>query len=1007
MRLATRLIVACLLSVAATALVLGIPGYRILESSLETRELDRLQLRVAQSVSALDRQVGRLRDDVAVLAASSAVQSIIRARANDGIDPVSDDSEAVWRDRLANRLAQELMVKSEYIQARLIGATEGGPEIVRVDRSGPDGAVRVVPEEELQPKGHRDYFLRAIALEPGEIDVSPIELNVENNEIQEPYLPVLRASAPVFGPDGTLFGIVVINVDMGPALEQLRASTGAEGRVYAVDADGGVLVHPDRSLEFGFQRGDIPALADVNPELARVAAEAPAPVVLDDGGEKTVVAVARTQLAGSTQITAIQALPYDTAIAPALEILESALIGTVIALVGAFFLALVVAMSLSRPLVQITKVVDAVGTKRTAELPVAASGEVGALARAFRRFIQNELWLTSAFESSDNAFIICDLDGKVVRWNATATEMFGVSTEAALGASAGPLLADIRNFDLPGVIGRVRRNSAVSTIETTLVANNHPERHIVILASPVLDDDNHPVGASLVIREVTQIRQAEQLVRLAVEASPAGLIMVDGDGDIVLANDEAGRLFGYQRDEMVGLSVEALVPAEMVAEHVRYRTTFARKPSARRLGSGRTLPGLRKDGSVFQAEIALNPLSSSRGDMVLAAITDVTARRLAELRESLLSAIVASSDDAILSVDPDGLVTSWNLGAEHMFGYAPDEAEGRHVAALLAPAHAHEMDALLRRVAQGETIQSFDIVLRHKDGIPLDASLSIAPIDNVAGDFVGASLICHDITVRKSVERNLELRTVELQRSNAELEQFAYVASHDLQEPLRMVSSFCNLLEQRYGEELDETGKEFIHFAVDGALRMRRLIDDLLAYSRYNTREVSYTPVSSQQACDGAIQLLQPAITEAQATVEVQPLPRVIGNEGRLVQLFQNLIGNALKFRSDRPPLIDIKARRTDDDMSEFRVQDNGIGIDEDQFDRIFGVFQRLHTKEEYAGTGIGLAVVKRIVEQHGGRIWVESEVGQGSTFCFTLPDAKEEVSADADRTSTDHDPAG
>lgn len=985
-----------MLSVAATALAVGIPGYRIIESALETRELDRLQLRVAQSVNALDLHVSRLRDDVAVLAASSAVQSIIRARANDGTDPVSDDSEAVWRQRLADRFAQELRVKSEYIQARLIGLTDDGIEIVRVDRSGEGAAIRVVPEQELQPKGHRDYFLRAIALQPGEIDISPIELNVENNEIQEPYVPVLRASAPVFGPNGALFGIVVINVDMGPALERLRESAGAEGRVYAVNAAGGILVHPDRSLEFGFQRGGVAGFAEVNPELARVAADAPAPEILEDDGEKTVVAVAGSQLAGGTQMTAIQALPYDIAIAPAIEVLESALIGAAIALVGAFFLALVVAMSLSRPLVQITRVVDAVGTKRTGDLPVDASGEVGALARAFKRFVQNELWLTSAFESSDNAFIICDLDGTVVRWNATATDMFGVDTRTALNTAAAPLLQDIRDFDLQDVLSRVRRHSAVSTIETTLVTQGRPERHIAILASPVLGEDNRPAGLSLVIREVTQIRQAEQLVRLTVDASPAGSLLVDQSGAIVLANETAGRLFGYHRDEMIGLSVEALVPPEKAGEHPRLRAAFAREPAARRMGTGRTLPGLRKDGSTFEAEIALNPLSSSQGEMVLASVTDVTEKRLAELRESLLSAIVSSSEDAILSLDPDGRITTWNLGAEHMFGYTAAEAEGQEVGELLAPVHMHEMEALLRRVVQGETIQSFDIALHHKDNIPLDASLSVAPIDNTAGDLVGASMICHDITIRKSVERNLGLRTVELQRSNAELEQFAYVASHDLQEPLRMVSSFCNLLEQRYGEKLDESGKEFIHYAVDGALRMRRLIDDLLAYSRYNTRTVSYTPVSSQQACEGAIQLLQPAIDEANATIEVEPLPRVIGNEGRLVQLFQNLIGNALKFRADRPPLIDIKAKRTDDGMWEFRVRDNGIGIGADQFGRIFGVFQRLHTKEEYAGTGIGLAVVKRIVEQHGGEIWVESEVGQGSTFCFTLPDAKEQVSADA-----------
>jgi light-regulated signal transduction histidine kinase (bacteriophytochrome) len=214
------------------------------------------------------------------------------------------------------------------------------------------------------------------------------------------------------------------------------------------------------------------------------------------------------------------------------------------------------------------------------------------------------------------------------------------------------------------------------------------------------------------------------------------------------------------------------------------------------------------------------------------------------------------------------------------------------------------------------------------------------------------------------------------------------VASHDLQEPLRMVTSYLQLIAQRYRGRLDAAADEFIAFAVDGAARMHRLISDLLAYSRVGTRSRAFEPVDCQAALDQALANLEIAIEEAGATVTRDPLPIVPADEGQLVQLFQNLIGNAVKFHGQAPPCVHISAQRRREAGDEwyFSVRDNGIGIDPQQFERIFMIFQRLHTMAEYSGTGIGLAICKKIVERHGGRIWVESQPGQGSTFYFTLP---------------------
>ena len=238
---------------------------------------------------------------------------------------------------------------------------------------------------------------------------------------------------------------------------------------------------------------------------------------------------------------------------------------------------------------------------------------------------------------------------------------------------------------------------------------------------------------------------------------------------------------------------------------------------------------------------------------------------------------------------------------------------------------------------------------------------------------------------RAKAENELLGASSELQRSNTELQQFAYVASHDLFEPLRMVTSYLQLLEQKDGKSLGPQGREFLNFALDGAKRMDALIQDLLAYARLERRGRMFQPTDCEQVFNQSLANLKVAIAETGTTVTHQPLPTVQGDPVQLTQVFQNLIGNAIKFRSSSPPRIDARAERLDGQWL-FIIRDNGIGIDPKFFDRIFEIFQRLHTRHEYPGTGIGLAICKKIIERHGGRIWVESVAAQGSCFFFTLP---------------------
>ena len=247
-----------------------------------------------------------------------------------------------------------------------------------------------------------------------------------------------------------------------------------------------------------------------------------------------------------------------------------------------------------------------------------------------------------------------------------------------------------------------------------------------------------------------------------------------------------------------------------------------------------------------------------------------------------------------------------------------------------------------------------------------------------------------ELDERRRAEMQLARYADELARSNAELEQFAYVASHDLQEPLRMVASFTQLLGKRYRGKLDRDADEFIGFAVDGANRMQRLINDLLAYSRVGTRGKPFKPVDSKVILGEATDNLTKAIEESGAVITQDALPLVMGDEVQLLQVFQNLIANAIKFHGPEPPQIQVKTERRNHEWV-FAIQDNGIGIAPEHQKRIFAIFQRLHHRSEYPGTGIGLAICKKIVERHGGRIWVESQLAKGSTFYFSLPEVEQQ----------------
>jgi len=497
------------------------------------------------------------------------------------------------------------------------------------------------------------------------------------------------------------------------------------------------------------------------------------------------------------------------------------------------------------------------------------------------------------------------------------------------------------------------------------------------------------------VRDISNRKAAEARYRGLLEAAPDGMVVVDQSGAIVLLNVQAEKHFGYRSDELLGQKVTNIIPEGFAERLIADGTRTAAEALAQQIGTGIELYGRRKDGSEFPIEIMLSPLESAEGILVTAAIRDITTRKDAERHLAQMEAryrgLLEAAPDGMVVVDQSGAIILLNVQAEKHFGYRSDELLGQKVTNIIPEGFAERLiadgtrttaEALAQQIGTG-----IELYGRRKDGSEFPIEIMLSPLESTEGILVTAAI--RDITVRREAEANLAQKVEELNRSNEELEQFAYIASHDLQEPLRMVASYTQLLSKRYKGRLDSDADEFIAFAVDGASRMQRLIQDLLAYSRVGKKGGELLDVSSEESLLLAINNLRGAIEDSGALVTHDPLPRVMADEVQLTQLLQNLVGNAIKYQKPGVPLIHISAVRNAEGMWLFSIRDNGLGIDSQFFEKIFGMFQRLHKREEFAGTGMGLAICKKIVERHGGEISVESQPGVGSTFHFTLAASK------------------
>jgi PAS domain S-box-containing protein len=614
-------------------------------------------------------------------------------------------------------------------------------------------------------------------------------------------------------------------------------------------------------------------------------------------------------------------------------------------------------------------------------------------------------------ERAPVAIVVVNQGGRIVLLNLQADQEFGYRRHELVGKQvkkiipkgfAERLIAD--GTRTPTEASTQRAGTAIDLCGRRKDGSEFP---IEITLSTLDSGDGVLVTAA--IRDISvrraeeeRLAQMESRYRGLLEAAPDAMVVVNQGGEIVLLNAQAEKRFGYSRTELVGLKVKNIIPEGFTERLLADGTRTAADGLMQQIDPGRSrvpsaalrveLYGRRKDGAEFPIEIVLSrPLESAEGVLVTAAIRDITVRKAAEAQlaqmENRYRGLLEAAPDAMVVVNQVGKIVLLNVQAEKRFGYHRDELVGQEVKNIIPMGFAERLladglrsseDALAQRIDTG-----MELIGRRKDGSEFPIEIMLSPLESDEETLVTA--VIRDITLRKHADALLLQKMAELNRSNEDLAEFAYIASHDLQEPLRMVASYTQLLSKRYKGKLDADADDFIAFAVDGASRMQRLIKDLLTYSRVGTKGGQLLDSSSEEALQQALRNLRGAIEESGAVVTHDPLPAVLADETQLIQLFQNLIGNAIKYRNGGIPQIHISASKTEAKKWTFAVRDNGLGIDAQYFDKIFGMFQRLHKREEFAGTGIGLAICKKIVERHGGSISVASELGRGSTFRFGL----------------------
>lgn len=712
-------------------------------------------------------------------------------------------------------------------------------------------------------------------------------------------------------------------------------------------------------------------------------------------------------------------------------------------------------------------------------------------------------WFTTAFDRAPFGVALIARDGRIRIANPSFSSLIGYPTRELEQTEIAALIYPADREKMTPRYDREPDMGAPRAVEMRMVGKDGGLLWVRQSASVLTNSE----GTLLFCREIGRRKLSEtdaSLLAAIIDSTDDAIVSKDLTGVITSWNQGAERMFGYTADEIVGSSVTRLIPDDRMQEET---DILSRINMGVRIENFETVRR-RKDGQLIDVSLTISPVRDSTGRIVGASkiARDITERKRDERASLLLGAIVDSSDDAIISKDLTGIITSWNKGAERIFGYRSDEIVGSSVTRLIPEDRLQEESQILSQLQKGLQVEHFETVRRCKNGTLVSVSLSISPVRDRTGTIIGASKIARDITRQKQAEdallasesrfrqladtmpqvvwtakpdgsidycnerwyelsgfdrhlighpgvealvhpgdlpeyRNQWEESVksgapfvvqhrlydsredrwrwfitravaiealgridkwfgtatdideqkrsenQLRQANYELEQFAFSATHDLQEPLRTMKIYSGLLAERYENKITGQGREFLQFIGEAAARMETLVHDLLAYTQLNKLEVTSGVADSRAVFNEILADLASLIESNGAVINASLDGTVKMHPTHLRQVLQNLLTNALKYRSpDRTPEIGITSERTRSSRI-IAVRDNGIGISSKYHEYIFGLFKRLHKADEYSGTGIGLAICARIMERYSGRIWVESEVGMGSAFYIEIPD--------------------
>jgi PAS domain S-box-containing protein len=1025
--LSARLAIAMIVLVVATVTAVGWLSYRNLEQALLPRILDRIEANGRLVASDLQAHVRGARAEVATFSSRAEVRGMVTAHFNGGIDPVDHVAESTWRERVSIRLASELGSKPVYSQFRLIGVDDGGREIVRVDRSGPDGAVRVVPDSELQRKGDRPYFKETIVLPENEIYVSPIDLNQENGAIEIPHVPTLRVATPIYAPNGKLYGIVVINVDMRSALDRIRQSVRPGEQVYLVDAKGDYLVHPDRAREFARDLGGSQRWTDDFPQFASMIGtrKSVTEIVPDQAGRPSGAALVPAILVGKEWVGIIETVPNAVFTATAVAIGRSTLLVGLIAMAFAAVLAMIIARSLTRPIHRLAAAVEGIGPNDLTAIPVNAGGETGLLARAFARvlgetnakaaelerevrehriteaardhYAARESLYSAAVQFSNDAIVTLSLESIITGWNPAAERLFGYTAEEVIGKSINLIVPPERPDEEEQILRRIRRGERIEQYETVRVRKNGIPVQVSLSISPIKSQSGEIIGASKIARDITESRRTEQALhqqleerRRIFETSQDLILVLSSRGILVQISPSCETILGYRPEEMIGRSGADFIHPYHV-ENSRAEMRAARAGQHIKLSDARCI---HKDGH----EVWLSWLGgwSEPVKRYFFVGRDMTESRKAQetLRESERMArnIVETSLDAFVQTDQQDAILNWNTQAETMFGWKRKEVLGKSLIDLIA--RESDRDSLKMRRGRflssdhGETLRRrTELRARRRDGTKFLAELSVTALETQRGTVFNAFF--RDLTDKMAAEERI--RHAEKMEAMGQL---TGGIAHDFNNILTVITGTIEILASAVAKEPQLAA--ITKMIDEAAGRGAELTQHLLAFARrqpLQPREVDVNTLIIDTA-----KLLRPTLGEQiqieSAFEDETCLATVDPN-----QLTTALLNLALNSRDAMPNggklIIETGSVYLDENyagMNDVRpdryamiaVSDTGMGIPATILDKVFNPF--FTSKGPGKGTGLGLSMVYGFVKQSAGHIKIYSEEGHGTTIKMYLP---------------------